>query len=540
MNLGLDEESPSPDEGVRFEELPPKRKARSVVARRHVIHDLDPLGESSDEMCLIASLMVDFEGSYHRAQHLTPEHFVHNTSRLIWLCFRDGLRWPDDLRKFEGRTGLDMPSLAKIGDLFGIGIGLGGWIRSIEESYRLRRYNALLDEARLGQVEPEGLVRKLTEVLNGSQRATGRALGDFVLTPKTDKSVLLGDHYLDRGGSVVLSCGAGMGKSSMDLQMAVLFALGRDFFGLQPNGPLVSLIVQAEDSDNDVARVWASIIDGLKLSPEDIALVNQRVIVVSERTRRGDAFIAELGRLIRLYKPDLLHMNPLQAYMDGDVTNSQDLGNFLRGGLNALNDPPAFGYVIIHHSTKPVKAADKEDRLWNEVMYDMAGGAEIINWARGILILRATEDQGNFNLVLAKRKAESGVVSYEDAGTGQRAIPKDQIALRHSQETFTPKGGTKMHRIFWEGRDPDPPKEKRKVGRPKLYDFSTIRAAVPVGEVAAATSTAICRIVKSGMVPSIAQKTIDSILVDAFKDGQVCRGGTDTRYMYYREAPPGD
>src|SRR5690349_14445158 len=81
----------------------------------------------------------------------------------------------------------------------------------------------------------------------------------FSIPPANDKSILLGNRYLNRGDGLVLSSSSGMGKSSMSHQMAADWALGLPFHGIAPNGPLRILIVQSEDSDGDIAEVWQSL-----------------------------------------------------------------------------------------------------------------------------------------------------------------------------------------------------------------------------------------------------------------------------------------
>lgn len=326
---------------------------------------------------------------------------------------------------------------------------------------------------------------RLRDVLDAHQpgrRSPIRPLTSFGLVRDGDRSILLGNRYLNRGDGAVLSSTSGMGKSSMSVQMAVLFALGHPAFGIPPNGPLRSLIIQSEDSDGDVAEIWASIAHVLKLSAAELQQVQERVLVVNDRTNRGQKFIAGLRRLIQAHQPDLVWINPLQAFMDGDVTDSRDLGAFLREGLNGLNDPPAFGYIIVHHTTKPATGKDRAERLWHEVMYDMAGGAEIINWARAILSLRAAKQEGDFNLVLAKRGRRAGATRKKEQGAGFVIEAVTTIPLRHANGFVPMPGMAKgLPLIFWEEREADAVEgdDKEKAGRGMRCNFSDYRSVMP-------------------------------------------------------------
>lgn len=299
------------------------------------------------------------------------------------------------------------------------------------------------------------------------ERGHLRALFDFGLVPDSDRSVLLGKRYLNRGDIAVLSSTSGMGKSSMALQMATAFALGIAAFGengIKPNGPLTSLIIQSEDSEGDVAEVAAGLSHGFQLDDAKRSLINRRVFVVTDRVNRGGKFIAALRRHIDTLKPDLVWINPLQAFMDGDITESRDCGQFLREGLNSLNEPAAHAYMLVHHTTKPAREVKGQPAAkWNEQMYEMAGGAEIINAARAIMILKAAETEGNFNLHLAKRGRRAGAVKRVavQEGMSHRVEPVTVIPLRHASE-WIDAGGGKIPAIFWEPRkedvaDPDRP-----------------------------------------------------------------------------------
>lgn len=308
------------------------------------------------------------------------------------------------------------------------------------------------------------------------------SLGDFVLPHDGDASILLGNRYLNRGDGAVLVGTSGIGKSSMSIQMAVCWALGRKAVGIPSNGPLRTLIIQSEDSDGDVAEIWTSMSHVMNLTTEDRDLVKDRVKVVSERVLRGDRFIASLAKLIEQHKPDLVIINPLQAFMDGDVTDSQDLGKFLREGLNGINNG-RFAYLLVHHTTKPSTGKDRTERLWHEVMYDMAGGAEIINWARAILSIRPASDEGTFNLVLAKRGRRAGVVKMVEHGAGFREEAVTTIPLKHAEGKIDNLEGRSrpLPVIFWEDRAPDPKAivSENKGGRPPKHSFEDYRNVMP-------------------------------------------------------------
>lgn len=321
--------------------------------------------------------------------------------------------------------------------------------------------------------------QNLEKIAGPAPKPTGplRKPSEFHLAPATDPSSLLGNRYLNRGDGLVISGQSGCGKSSMQAQMAEAWSLGEDFMGIRPASPLSSLIVQSEDSDGDIAEAWQSIRHVRQRTASQSEATDARVRIVTDRVNRGARFLASLRQHIAEFKPDLVWINPLQAFVDGDITSAKDIGAFLREGLNGLNEPATFGIVLIHHTTKPATGKDRHDRLWHEQMYDMAGGAEIINWARAIISIKPQEEPGTFSLRLAKRGRRAGVTREVEQGAGVRMEPVTEIGIRHS--TGKLPGGQPI--IFWESMAmPD----KKKIagesgGRPSKYKFTDYRPVFP-------------------------------------------------------------
>ena len=382
--------------------------------------------------------------------------------------------------------------------------------------------------ARLKEISAAGAVDGAAEL---------KPLADFTLLSDTDHSVLLGNRYLNRGDGAVLVSTSGMGKSSMSLQMAALWALGREAFGVKPNGPLRSLIIQSEDSDGDIAEIWYSIRHALKLTEDEVAQVRDRVKIVCDRVNRGDAFLRLLRRTIKSHKPDLVWINPLQAFIDGDVTDSQDIGRFLREGLNGLNEKQEFAYMLVHHTTKPSTGADRSTRLWHEVMYDMAGGAEIINWARAILSLRAAADEGNFNLVLAKRGRRAGVTRQVEQGAGWREEIVTTLPLKHAKGFIKVPGRAKdLPMIFWEPREPDPePEDNAKGGRPNKNPFSDFANVFPAADSTGLALGPLHRLLIQNK--EITKSTLHSALSRWVEEGLVQVIELENQPVRYRKAP---
>lgn len=363
-----------------------------------------------------------------------------------------------------------------------------------------------------------------------------RSITDFKLPASGDPSILLGDRYLSRGDIAILSSTSSMGKSSATIQMAYSWALGRDFLGgMKPARPLSILIFQSEDGDGDVAEVALSMAKAMKLTPDELAQVGSRVKVVTDREHCGPFFLAQMKLHIDLHRPDIVFINPLLAFIGGDVNDAEAVGAFIRSGLNSRNSPPTHAYVIVHHTAKPPK--EKTERKWNEVMYEMAGSADLTNAARAVICLQAREEEGEFNMVLAKRGRRAGF-SKKVKGRINPGMEFDELVttvhVRWSRETFSHEGQS-MRLIHWERFEPataahdDTPK-----GRPSKYAFAEFAAYFPKFDQPPKTAAQIHRIISP--ISGIPISSFKDLVSRAHKDGLVERLETSSGFAF-RLAP---
>ena len=324
----------------------------------------------------------------------------------------------------------------------------------------------------------------LEEVEEDDPKPSGlvaRRLTDFKLVAPTHDTVLLGNRYLSRGDGAIMVSTSGMGKSSLSIQAAMTWALGRKLFnGFDPRRPLKSLVCQSEDGDGDIAEIQLSMVHAMQLTETQQTQVGDNVRILTDRVHRGLSFVQELKRQIALFKPDLVIINPLLAFIDGDLNSAEDAGRFLREQLNSLNEPAQFAYIIVHHTSKPPK--EKTERRWNEVMYDMAGSGDLTNWARAIISLRPCDEEGRFELSLAKRGRRAGVTRSIPQGAGWREEVVTKLGIKHSDQNFRPPGSAHdIPLIYWEECELDEPKKtgEKATGRPQKYLFENYRNLFP-------------------------------------------------------------
>jgi hypothetical protein len=223
-----------------------------------------------------------------------------------------------------------------------------------------------------------------------------------------DPDELLKTRYLGRGGGLLMVGSTGIGKSTFAMQCAVLWALGRQAFGIEPNGVLKSLIIQAENDDVDMAEMFNGVCSALALEDSEKRTAGENIIVVREDATAGSDFFLKVVRpMLAKHTPQLLWIDPALAYLGGESKDQHDVGNFLRTLLNPLIRQFNCGAVVLHHTNKPPTGKDASSWSNSDFAYAGSGSAEWANWARAVLVLKA---KGNaiFELMAAKRGGRIG------------------------------------------------------------------------------------------------------------------------------------
>lgn len=273
---------------------------------------------------------------------------------------------------------------------------------------------------------------------NLGQRITIDDLINFV--PSEDPNSVLGNRYLCKGGSCVVVGSTSAGKSSLGMQMAMMWALKAGFYGLKPtqNKPLKSLILQAENDTGDTSEMFQGIVAGVPLaSASDRAAFDatmqdfrDNLVIIRDQTHTGDNFPAYARKLVEIHKPDLFWVDPMLSFYGGDISDQQEMTKFLRLGLNPISQETGIIWMLLHHTGKPGKDAQKSMKNWTarDFAYMGIGSSELSNWARAIITL-ANVSEDEFRVVFAKRGVRAGVVD-EHGGSAT------ELYLAHSENNI--------------------------------------------------------------------------------------------------------
>lgn len=217
---------------------------------------------------------------------------------------------------------------------------------------------------------------------------------------------LLGERFLERGGVVAIVAPSGVGKSSTSVQMAILWALGRPAFHIAPAEPLSVLVVQNEDSENDAKGPFQGVLQSYGLTSDDIAELGERLNLRRLTGARGTSAALEMSAMIDETCPDLLIVNPLNAFTPGKQGEETEV--FLRECLQPLATEQHIGILAVHHTPKLGRqngVGTGKDEYTRQ--YNGAGTAEVANALRGIINI-APVGSGIFRFTADKRGRKIG------------------------------------------------------------------------------------------------------------------------------------
>jgi hypothetical protein len=265
-----------------------------------------------------------------------------------------------------------------------------------------------------------------------------RSLTDYFELPIDESKTLLGRRFLCVEGGMLFIGPSGVGKSSASVQQDALWALGRSAFGIEPTRPLRILCIQAENDAGDMTEMAVGIMKGLQLTEADREIIRSNTIYLAHKCSTGVAFLAFLSKATEQFKPDIIRLDPLQAYLGGDPKESDLISHFVREGLNPLLETYQCAAIINHHTPK-TNHRDTSEWKPSDWMYAGAGAADLTNWARAVLVIDPHDaDRTVFRFIAAKR---GGRIGWKN----ELGVTQFERLFRHARESGT---------IFWEDVNP--------------------------------------------------------------------------------------
>lgn len=273
---------------------------------------------------------------------------------------------------------------------------------------------------------------------------------------KNDPNHVIGHgRWLCKGGSLLITGQAGIGKSSFTMQMACSFAVGRELFGIPTKRPLRIAVIQAENDIGDLAEAFQGVTSSMGLNQSERALLEENLKFFTETTKTGAAFAEMLRKIVVRHKLDFVVCDPLLSYVGGDMSKQEVASNFLRNLIQPILKDTGVILCFIHHEGKPKPKDETKGQTFSDMSYSGLGSSELVNWARAIInIRRESIEMPEFSFNLTKRGKLAGMRNEQ----GREVLT---LKLRHADG-----------KVLWEVAPPISKFELLKVG-PQYAHFST-------------------------------------------------------------------
>jgi hypothetical protein len=242
---------------------------------------------------------------------------------------------------------------------------------------------------------------------------------DFPFDDDPDAMIGTRKRWLCRGGSMVLIAPSGSGKSTLMASMALTWATGRDWNGIDCRRPLRQIIVQAENDKGDVAEMVKGAVYGMNkkkmMRSEHVKLLDSNVIFIPVSGVTGADFVKALERQIMFHRADVVWIDPALSYIGGDISKQEISSNFFRVLIDPMLKRTGAIAIVIHHTGKPEKQDGKHkvERSVKEFAYSGLGSSDMVNWVRAVCVLQPTQEKRKYRLMFCKRESRTGVIDFE-------------------------------------------------------------------------------------------------------------------------------
>lgn len=253
---------------------------------------------------------------------------------------------------------------------------------------------------------------------------------------ENDPTTVLGNRWLCKGGSLSIIGQSGIGKSSFLMQMAIMLAIGRDFFGIEVKRPYKCVVMQAENDTGDLAEAFKGVVSSMSLSDEEKTMLRTNIKFYRETVKVGEQFVKLARKLIVHNKADFFFADPLLSFAGGPLNEQAYASQFLRNWIQPVLMETGVVWVWLHHTGKPKDKESSSNATVSDIAYSGLGSSELVNWSREVAVLRRTDKvRPFFELILTKRGKRAGILDKDGRLT-------HTINLRHAEG-----------RIMWEVND---------------------------------------------------------------------------------------
>lgn len=246
-----------------------------------------------------------------------------------------------------------------------------------------------------------------------------------------DKNAVIGKfRWLTKGSSLLLVSQSGVGKSSFALQFMISLSINspKGFFGIKAQRPLKIVMLQAENDLGDVAEAFQDITGGMVLDFEQKELLKSNLKIFRDTNSVGKEFLSTIKELIIAHNADVILVDPLLSFAGIELTDQQEMTNFLRHGIARVLEETGAILIAVHHTTKPKSSKDKEGQTPADLAYSGAGASELVNYVREVAVLQRCQGEDPiFKFSLTKRRNRAGLKDLNGDF-------KPEIYVQHARE----------------------------------------------------------------------------------------------------------
>lgn len=300
----------------------------------------------------------------------------------------------------------------------------------------LARARDLIEEI---QSEPEDIEKAVSDASVDIGKSVRHARIDGIMTTKQifdfdiqdDQSSLIGyqNRFLGKSGSWIIAGPSGIGKSTFTTGFLLCASCGAPWHGITFRHPMRVLVVQAENDEGDLKEMLEGAYKAAGLSRERLVTTTENLFWKRMSTLTGDEFVRWLEMAIVEARADLVHIDPILAYVGDDISLQSVASHFFRNLIQPVLDRTGAIMTAVHHTGK-TSTDSKSRENWSEsdFAYLGFGSSELTNWARAVGVLVPWgKDTGLFRFLIAKRGKRAGMIN---AYTKERAT---SILLQHAE-----------------------------------------------------------------------------------------------------------
>ena len=109
--------------------------------------------------------------------------------------------------------------------------------------------------------------------------------------------------------------------------------------------------------------MYQGVRQGMGLTPEQEALLDERIFIYRDTTRTGAEFVDAASALVDRHKPDLVWADPLLNYIGDEISEQRVISEFCCKLLNAVSLRTGVIWCLLHHTGKPSQGPEGRQPL---------------------------------------------------------------------------------------------------------------------------------------------------------------------------------